>query len=314
MRELSLFTGAGGGVLGTRQILGWKAIGYVEKDQYCQRVIAKHIREGRLDEAPIFGDIRNFLREGFAEQYQGVADVISAGFPCQPFSHAGKRMGKIDDRNLWPETMECIRIIRPRHAILENVVGLLRSGYFGDILGDLVQSGYDCRWRILSAAELGAPHKRDRLWIVATDNRHEEVADTEGQREQWSGLRAHEPESQRRRRPGDGSEQGHAGVYQAEPGRWTAEDVGSDDWWTAEPGMGRVADGVADRLDRLRAIGNGQVPVVAAAAWLLLAPTEAQPKAHEQADCPCCGESYCVTSDRHWYDCEECMGKAEEEW
>lgn len=166
MNELSLFSGAGGGLLGSL-LLGWRPIGYVEKDEHCQRVIRRRIEEGILANAPIFGDIRSFIDQGFAASYQGMVDVLSGGFPCQPFSVAGTRLGKNDERNLWPATIECLRIIRPPFAFLENVPGLLSSGYFGTILGDLAQSGYDARWRILSAAELGAPHKRDRLWIVA---------------------------------------------------------------------------------------------------------------------------------------------------
>lgn len=166
MRELSLFSGAGGGLLGTH-LLGWKPIGYVEFNDYCQRVIRQRIIDGFLPNAPIFGDIRAFISDGYAAGYQGLVDVISGGFPCQPFSAAGKRLGADDPRNMWPATIECVRIIRPRYVFLENVAGLVTSGYLGTILGDLAESGFDCRWKILSAAELGAPHKRDRLWIVA---------------------------------------------------------------------------------------------------------------------------------------------------
>lgn len=169
LRELSLFSGGGGGLLASR-LLGWRTIGYVEIDDYAQRVIAARIADGYLDVAPIFTDVCEFLESGAADEYRGAADVVSAGFPCQPFSVAGKRAGADDARNLWPETMECIRRVRPRYAFLENVPGLLTSGYWGTILGDLAEGGYDARWRVLSAAEVGAPHKRDRLWIVAHAN------------------------------------------------------------------------------------------------------------------------------------------------
>jgi len=168
LNELSLFTGGGGGLLGT-MLLGWRPIGYIEWDDYCQRVIAARIRDGHLPDAPIFGDIRAFISDGYAASYTGLVDVITAGFPCQPFSVAGKRAGIDDPRNMWPATIECIRVVRPRFCLLENVPGLLIGGYFGTILADLAESGYDVRWRILSAAELGAPHKRDRLWMLATN-------------------------------------------------------------------------------------------------------------------------------------------------
>lgn len=165
LNELSLFTGAGGGVLASK-LLGWKTIGYVEYEKYCQQVIEQRIKDKIFDNAPIFSDIRAFISEGYAHSYKGMVDVISAGFPCQPFSVAGKQAGAGDPRNMWPQTLECIRIVQPRFCFLENVPALVTSGYFGTVLSGLVESGYDCRWRILSAAEVGAPHKRDRLWIV----------------------------------------------------------------------------------------------------------------------------------------------------
>ena len=168
MRELSLFSGAGGGLLGSH-LLGWTPIGYVEWNSYCQRVIAARIRDGFLPAAPIFGDVRQFIQSGAASRYRGFVDVVTGGFPCQPFSVAGSQLGADDPRNMWPATIECIRIIRPRFALLENVPGLVTSGYFGAVLGDLAACGYDAKWRILSAAEMGAPHKRDRLWIACTD-------------------------------------------------------------------------------------------------------------------------------------------------
>ena len=167
MRELSLFTGAGGGLLGTHHLLGWETVGYVEIEDYCQRVIKQRIADGLLPEAPIFSDIRAFISEGYAASYTGMVDVVTGGFPCQPFSVAGKQLGADDPRNMWPATIETIRIIQPRYTFLENVPGLLVSGYFHRILGDLAESGFDARWKVVSAAEVGAPHKRDRLWIMA---------------------------------------------------------------------------------------------------------------------------------------------------
>ena len=166
MNELSLFTGAGGGVLGTK-LLGWRTVGYVEWDKYCQQVLAQRIQDGFLDEAPIFGDIDHFIESGAAKKYAGFVDVVTAGFPCQPFSVAGKKKGKDDERNKWPQTLQTIRDVRPRFALLENVPGLLNSGYFHEILGSLAESGFDVRWDCISAAAVGAPHRRDRLWILA---------------------------------------------------------------------------------------------------------------------------------------------------
>lgn len=175
-------------------LLGWRPIGYVDIDDYCQRVIAQRIRDGLLPDAPIFGDIKAFIDSGCAELYRGVTDVITAGFPCQPFSVAGKQLGEDDPRNMWPATIECIRIIRPRYALLENVPGLLaprwslrlaalfgtrvirallwicqfHPAYCGSVLGDLASAGYDARWTVLGADDVGAHHERKRLWIKAT--------------------------------------------------------------------------------------------------------------------------------------------------
>jgi DNA (cytosine-5)-methyltransferase 1 len=178
-----------------------------------------------------------------------MADVITAGFPCQPFSCAGKRQGEDDDRNMWPETLRCIRTVRPRFCFLENVPGLISCGYLATVLGDLAESGYDSRWRVLSAAEVGAPHKRDRLWIVADakcikQRRYKKWRPPRSCWWEWEPLEA---------------------IRNARKGR------GKKTWLSIpESKLGRVAHGVAHRVDRLKALGNGQVPLVAAVAWCLL--------------------------------------------
>lgn len=242
MNELSLFTGAGGGLLGTH-LLGWRPVGYVEWDDYCQRVLAARIRDGILPAAPIFSDVRAFLREGYADAYQGMVDVVTAGFPCQPFSVAGKQRGADDERNMWPATIGVIRAVRPRFCLLENVPGLVQP-YLHRVLGDLAESGYDARWRLLSVAETGGAHLRDRLWIVANDR---------GQRIQ----RCREEAISRKSRVSWGQD-----VRGLADGRNGPDIPGS--------GLCRSQNDVACYVDRLRAIGNGQVPRVVATAWQLL--------------------------------------------
>lgn len=170
-KELSLFSGSGGGLLASH-LMGWATLGYVEYDKYCQQVIAQRIEDGFIDRAPIFGDIRTFISEGYAQSYQGMVDIVTGGFPCQPFSQAGKQLAADDPRNMWPETAEVIRIVRPKFAFLENVPGLLvgASRYFSTVLGDLAEMGYNARWGVLGAHHTGAHHKRDRLWIFAHTN------------------------------------------------------------------------------------------------------------------------------------------------
>jgi len=167
MNELSLFTGAGGGILGTKYFLGWKTIGYVEIEEYCQKVISQRIRDGLLDNAPIYGDIKTFIDSGCAKLYRGITDIITAGFPCQPFSVAGKQKGEQDERNLWPQTRDTISIVRPRYILLENVPALLSHDYIWTILFEITKMGYDSRWGVVGADNAGAPHRRKRLWCVA---------------------------------------------------------------------------------------------------------------------------------------------------
>lgn len=172
MRELSLFSGAGGGLLGSK-LLGWTTVGYVEYEEYCQKVLRQRIADGILDAAPIFGDIRKFISEGYADAYQGMVDIVTGGFPCQPFSVAGKGLGEADPRNMWPETLDVLRRIRPKYAFLENVPGLIQKPYFRVILRQIAESGYDCRWGVLGASDVGANHRRKRLWIFANAKRLE---------------------------------------------------------------------------------------------------------------------------------------------
>ena len=169
LQVMELFVGYGGFSLALKLALPeqTRTICYVDIEPYCQEIISARIKDGALDKAPIFCDIKAFIDQGYAGQYMGLVDVITAGPPCQPFSIAGKRRGEADPRNLWPETIEVIRLVRPRYVLLENVPNLLNSFYFGRILGDLAESGYDAEGRCLSAAQCGANHKRERLWIMA---------------------------------------------------------------------------------------------------------------------------------------------------
>jgi len=165
LREISLFAGVGGGVLGGH-LLGWKTVAYVEWMDFPKVVLQARMDDGSLHKGDIFGDIQAF--DGAA--WKGKADVVSAGFPCQPFSTVGRRKGEKDERNMWPDTARVIHEVRPRYAFLENVPGLLSEGhgYFGTILGHLAEIGYDAVWDIVPASAVGAPHRRDRLWIFAT--------------------------------------------------------------------------------------------------------------------------------------------------
>lgn len=185
LNELSLFTGYGGFSLGLRLAgLPIRTVMYVERERYPQEIIKARIQDGLLDDAPIWADISTL--DG--SQLRGVVDIITAGFPCQPHSVAGKKLGSEDERNLWPDTLRVIRETKPRYALLENVPGLLSStgnsdmestgsvlgdvtigtpGYAATIVGQLAEIGYDAEWRVVSASDAGAPHLRQRWWCIA---------------------------------------------------------------------------------------------------------------------------------------------------
>mgnify|MGYP006921396166 FL=1 len=245
MRELSLFSGAGGGLLGTK-LMGWKHVGYVEWNEYCQRVIAARIADGYLDEAPIFTDVREFVQSGAADQYRGIADVVSAGFPCQPFSVAGEQLAEADERNMWPATKAIIRAVRPKHLLLENVTALLTSGYFGVILSDLAEMGFVGRWGCIPASACGAPHERDRLWIVA-----------------------HSDEIMGQARAGAVKQHGSTALQQGDSGNSPFNRRCG--WVEMATEFRRMDDGLAGAVERTEAAGNGQVPAVVRRAWECLA-------------------------------------------
>ena len=159
-RAISLFSGIGGLDIGFSKA-GYNIIAQIEIDTFCQRVLKRHSKEWWPD-ATIFPDVRRFGRNSIA----GKIEVIFGGFPCQPHSVAGKRLGKADDRDLWPEFRRIISEFRPRTILLENVPGIL-TGYAVVIVADLTALGYDCRWGTIQAADTGAPHKRERWLCVA---------------------------------------------------------------------------------------------------------------------------------------------------
>jgi len=215
----SLFSGIGGIDLGLERA-GMQCRWQSEIDPYASRVLAKH-----WPDIPNLGDVtkidwRNVER----------TDVVAGGYPCQPFSVAGRRQGANDPRHLWPYFRNAICVLRPRYALLENVPGHLSLG-FGHVLADLAKLGYDCRWDCIPAASIGAPHRRNRLFAIATDT--------------------NQPRSQRRPRT----------TFQAWPN--PKRHVRQGNWWSTEPNVGRMANGIPARVDRLRGLGNAVVPQVA---------------------------------------------------
>ena len=296
----SLFSGIGGIDLGLERTGHFRTIWFSEIDPYANRVLAKH-----WPNVPNLGNVKE-IDFGRIER----PDVLVGGYPCQPFSTAGKRQGEQDPRHLWPECLRALRILRPRYALFENVRGHVSLG-FPRVLADLASIGFNAEWQVIPAAAVGAPHKRDRLFIVAYpddarigtpasgmerqgatggeerhDAQHElgrrstEMADADGGRLQKRDTQKRGVSVVNSQGNGNGSpemadaEGGYGrgkeshGLQQG--GRETSElrkpssvPRPEHGGWEVEPAVGRVANGVPARVDRLRALGNAVVPQVA---------------------------------------------------
>lgn len=255
MNELSLFTGAGGGLLGT-MLLGFHPIGYVEWDDRRQRVLAARIRDGILPDAPIFGDIKTFISSGCAELYQGITDIITGGFPCQDISCSGGGRGIEGERSgLWKTMAQTIRIVRPRYVLVENSPMLIIRG-LGTVLRDLAEMGFDAQWGVFSASNVGRDIVRERIFIACTSQEHG------GQFSRWPNkdirnLVKHRPVGS----PID---------RYLEELDWKGEQRSAEGKDCLPPYLCRVGDGVTDELDRLREVGDMQCPQVVATAWRIL--------------------------------------------
>jgi len=238
LRELALFAGAGGGILGGH-LLGWRTVCAVEIEDYPRRVLLARQRDGILPRFPIWDDIKTF--DG--KPWRGRVDVVSGGFPCQDISAAGKGAGIRGERSgMWAEMARVVSEVRPRYVFVENSPMLTSRG-LGVVLGDLSTMGYDARWGVLGADAVGLPHHRARLWLVTNSNCKRGC----GGDSKWEYAK-------------------NAGQLR----RSQRQNKGRVEGWNTEPKLGRVANGVANRSNRLKAIGNGQVPAVAALAWQLL--------------------------------------------
>jgi DNA (cytosine-5)-methyltransferase 1 len=162
VNELALFAGAGGGILAGK-LLGWRTVCAVEWEPYAACVLAARQNDGFLAPFPIWDDVQTF--DG--RPWRGIVDVVSGGFPCQDISVAGKGAGITGERSgMWRHMARIVGEIRPRYVFVENSPALITRG-LSVVLGDLAALGYDCRWTVLGAADVGAPHQRDRFWLVA---------------------------------------------------------------------------------------------------------------------------------------------------
>lgn len=264
MRELALFAGAGGGILGG-VLAGWRTVCAVEQDGYAAAVLAQRQNDGFLAPFPIWSDVCTF--DG--RPWRGLVDVVSGGFPCQDISFANPKAEGLNGARsgLWREFFRIICEVRPRYAYIENSPALASRG-LARILADIASIGGDARWCVASASDQGAWHKRERLWLVA---------DFDGVGEQQ--CQGRKPDIWRW--TGDGVAQTADADRAGCQKQWRPIADGSQhfspecgDWWAAEPGVVRMVHGLAHRVDRIGTLGNGQLPIVAKRAWETLMLTD----------------------------------------
>lgn len=299
MRTMHLFAGHGGGLLADL-ILRHKPIVAVEWDGYACQVLRERAADGWFPGLRVWEwDIRLFD----PSEYAGEVDCIHAGFPCQDISVAGKQAGLSEGTRsgLYREVLRVAGIVKPRQIFLENVSAILSNG-LGTVLADLAAMGYDCRWLCIRASDVGAPHHRDRWFLLAdsginrrwnrevqyinrqhepstntcNDGEEEFVADSYSNNRSTSGVEQNARANGRDIACWSGKDVADAhgaqrqGVQRQERIPTEYSDVSGSSWWEVEPGLGRVANGVPHRIHRLKGLGNAQVPLQAAIAYRLL--------------------------------------------
>ena len=278
LNTFHLFAGAGGGILGDL-LLGHNPIGACEIEPYPRDVLLARQRDGILPSFPIWDDVATL--DG--NPWRGTVDVLCGGFPCQDISAAGKGAGITGERSgLWKEYSRLIGEMRPRFVFAENSP-LLRTRGLGVVLEDLAALGYNARWGIIGAGAVGAPHKRDRMWVLAYANVPRDGASKGNADKDWSEIIKERQDESQLESSGFSEDVAYSDLSQREGAGQSsgsyqehADSLPSSAWWGQDPAeipelkLGRVAHGVANRVHRLKAIGNGQVPQCAAVAFSIL--------------------------------------------
>lgn len=304
MRTMHLFAGIGGGLLADL-ILGHEPVVAVEWEPYACRVLRERAADGWFPNLHVWeGDVRLFDPSEYAEK----VDCIHAGFPCQDISVAGKQAGVSEGARsgLYREVLRIADTVRPRYLFLENVAAILSNG-LGTVLADLAAMGYDSRWCCIRASDVGAPHHRDRWFLLANTSggrfsqpregedefsrgaevigAGEDFSDANGIKRGASGMEQDSwtdgrndagrlctvvPDSGSTGLQGRETSGNDGGNWQEFRNQLFAGCGGGKEWFATEPGLGRVANGVPNRVGQLKGYGNAQVPLQAAAAWRLL--------------------------------------------
>ena len=249
MNELALFAGAGGGILGGH-LLGWRTVCAVEWEPYPASVLVARQNDKILPPFPIWDDVQTF--DG--KPWRGIVDVISGGFPCQDLSAANQGGDGLDGERsgMWKEMARIISEVRPRYVFVENSPMLINNG-LSRVLGDLSKMGFNAKWCIMGADSVGAPHRRDRFWMVANS----------------SSNRLYDGKIERNRIQ-------KQTIYQNQPNKWdriwskTSGCISLDNWKCIATEFFGMDDGTSSRVDRIKACGNAQVPTCAAKAWRIL--------------------------------------------
>ena len=277
LRHLDLFSGLGGFSLGLEATGGFETVAFCDIEKFSRKVLKKHWPNVKQ-----YKDIKELTYEQIKEDTLAPIDIITGGYPCQPFSVAGSQLGEKDKRHLWPDMFRIIKECKPTWVIGENVGGHIKLG-LDTVLQDLESEGYSVRAFSISASSIGANHQRERVWVIAHSNventrQHggrikptwntESIGPRTSEETQWStntdkingsSERAtsmgESSDTDSQRLQGLGSEQQLRKDETERPTSW-------ERWWEFEPNVGRVANGVPQRVDRLKGLGNSLVPAI----------------------------------------------------
>jgi len=276
LKILDLCSGIGGFSLGLESTGGFETIAFCEFDPFCQKVLNKH-----WPEVPIYNDLKEISKDEETIRNIPEHDLICGGIPCQPFSLAGKQKGKEDDRHLWPYMFKIIEQKKPTWVIVENVGGFINVA-LDDVCLDLEAEGYATQSFIIPACGVEAPHRRDRIWIIGkrdvvdsdstrTGHGHGEVQGQNGEVQQRNDYAESNHASEKQDVADSDSERLQRGE-EARDFRGEGEEAEQfstryieffeQNYWRIEPRVGRVANGIPNRVDRLKSLGNAIVPQI----------------------------------------------------